>query len=204
MNIVTTKTKTGWRADCTDLPGSPPVGLGKTEAEAIVKLARILIFITTGGPGDYAWWHCLRSDADLVLNGKVLLMVPPSIYASKTIKDAWQERFKNVQQEQIPKPAKKRINWNYIYRYLEGDHQPIRLADIHSCIDMRGKSHTFNRAMDRLLCIRLTQEQAENIRKMSVPVIRYFLIEYQNQYYFANHKQTVIPQIVTRLLNYQR
>lgn len=35
MNLVMTKTKKGWEVDCTDLPGSPNLGDGRTKYEAI-------------------------------------------------------------------------------------------------------------------------------------------------------------------------
>ena len=35
MNLIMTKTKKGWKVDCSDLPGSPSIGDGRTKYEAI-------------------------------------------------------------------------------------------------------------------------------------------------------------------------
>ena len=38
MIIEIEKTSEGWRADAPELPGSPPVGVGKTQAAAVASL----------------------------------------------------------------------------------------------------------------------------------------------------------------------
>ena len=52
MNIEITKLNHGsrayYRADCTDLPGSPPVGHGITEAEAVAHLMYRVLFSRAG------------------------------------------------------------------------------------------------------------------------------------------------------------
>lgn len=48
MNIKLEQTKRGWwRADCTDLPGSPPCGDGQTREMAIANLLYRLIGFDT-------------------------------------------------------------------------------------------------------------------------------------------------------------
>lgn len=44
MRIELEKSEGKWRADCKDLPGTPPVGIGRTQEEAVAMLfAKLLI-----------------------------------------------------------------------------------------------------------------------------------------------------------------
>lgn len=43
MEIQVEKHNDFWRADCLDLPGSPPVGMGSTRELAICNLLHILL-----------------------------------------------------------------------------------------------------------------------------------------------------------------
>jgi len=44
MRIKVDKTDKGkFQADCTNLPGSPPLGFGDTEQEAVINLLHILL-----------------------------------------------------------------------------------------------------------------------------------------------------------------
>lgn len=49
MNIKLEFSVDHWRADCLDLPGSPPVGLGETKEMAVACLFHRMMFESTRG-----------------------------------------------------------------------------------------------------------------------------------------------------------
>lgn len=59
-----------YRADCKDLPGSPPVGLGETPEMAVACLMWRVLFETTGGQNPKPWCAYLKKDDPIVVNGK--------------------------------------------------------------------------------------------------------------------------------------
>ena len=64
MKIDITRVKRGhYRADCLDLPGSPPCGDGKTELMALAALMYQLIF-------DRAWQDYIKYGEPITINGK--------------------------------------------------------------------------------------------------------------------------------------
>lgn len=60
-----------YRADCLDLPGSPPVGLGETPEMAVACLFWRLMFQDTGGSNRKSWLSYIKSDEPIVVNGKM-------------------------------------------------------------------------------------------------------------------------------------
>ncbi len=60
-----------YRADCKDLPGSPPVGTGATKELAVVALMWILLFDTTGGPDPRPWASLLKKEDPVSINGEI-------------------------------------------------------------------------------------------------------------------------------------
>lgn len=43
MKIEIERVSIGYKADCLDLPGSPPIGMGSSEKDAIIDLLQILV-----------------------------------------------------------------------------------------------------------------------------------------------------------------
>jgi len=69
MNIKITKSSDNcFRADCLDLPGSPPIGLGKTEVLALAHLIWLLNFSETGGPNSINWSKFLKREDPIIVN----------------------------------------------------------------------------------------------------------------------------------------
>jgi len=64
------KGKPHYRADCLDLPGSPPCGDGKTQVMAIAHLMYLMINSSTYGFDDRKWHTFLKSDNVIEVNGK--------------------------------------------------------------------------------------------------------------------------------------
>ena len=65
MKIKLEKDADGYRADCLDLPGSPPVGRGSTEVEAMANLTFILLFGNMASPTRGAfrrWGDCIPEE----------------------------------------------------------------------------------------------------------------------------------------------
>lgn len=60
-----------YRADCKELPGSPPVGVGETPEMAVACLFWRLLFENTGGPNNRKWVDLLEQHEQIVVNGKV-------------------------------------------------------------------------------------------------------------------------------------
>ncbi|MDE2468672.1 MAG: hypothetical protein KGL35_08005 [Bradyrhizobium sp.] len=60
MHIELRKTGDTWRADCKDLPGSPPVGVGETEAVAVAHLFYRLHFGRTEGRHSVCWMEYIE------------------------------------------------------------------------------------------------------------------------------------------------
>lgn len=54
MKIEIVQSCDGFRADCLDLPGTPPVGIGSTPIEAVESLFRRMS--TNELPGGRNWW----------------------------------------------------------------------------------------------------------------------------------------------------
>jgi hypothetical protein len=70
MQIQIEKTQSGYRADCLNLPGSPPVGIGLTEAMAVAQLAYVLLFSDTGGENPTRWADCIDKDEPVTIHHK--------------------------------------------------------------------------------------------------------------------------------------
>lgn len=69
MKINIEKSEDHYRADCKDLPGCPPVGLGNTPEEAVVCLFWRMLFEDTGGSNGGSWLRFLKKEP-IVVNGK--------------------------------------------------------------------------------------------------------------------------------------
>lgn len=70
MKIEIEKQSDHYRADCKDLPGLPPAGLGRTPELAVACLLWRLIFEKTGGEGTLPWSLLLRRDEPITVNGE--------------------------------------------------------------------------------------------------------------------------------------
>ena len=57
-----------YRADCLDLPGSPPCGTGTTEVMALAALMYLLIFESTEGEHPSSWHKYITRGEDIVVN----------------------------------------------------------------------------------------------------------------------------------------
>ena len=76
MNIEIVKLESGYQADCKDCPGSPPVGYGETEVEAVTALFYMLMFSQPGSKEFYplklehSWLTYIKRGEPIVINGK--------------------------------------------------------------------------------------------------------------------------------------
>lgn len=70
MNIKIVKCSDHYHADCLDLPGSPPTGVGKTKEMALACLFWNITFGTTQGGSDRCWSSFLRKEDPIEVNGK--------------------------------------------------------------------------------------------------------------------------------------
>ena len=72
MTFTITKAESGYfRADCDDLPGSPPNGFGNTEAEALCHLFYRLVKENSGGMSDTRnWIGYINFNNEIIVNGK--------------------------------------------------------------------------------------------------------------------------------------
>lgn len=68
MKIKIEKCSDHYRADCSDLPGSPPVGLGETAELAMAHLMWLLLFSSTNGPNDTLWYNFVRQHDVIMVN----------------------------------------------------------------------------------------------------------------------------------------
>ena len=73
MKISVIKVKNYYMADCLDLSGTPPCGIGNTEVEAVVHLFYRLIFeSTTGGlivrHRGLSWISSVKNDDCIFIN----------------------------------------------------------------------------------------------------------------------------------------
>lgn len=71
MKIKIEKSQDHYRADCLDLPGSPPVGLGETKEMAIACLFWRLKFESTGGCDSHSWLDFLDRKDPIIVNDKI-------------------------------------------------------------------------------------------------------------------------------------
>ena len=55
MNIKIEEQSDHFRADCLDLPGSPPVGIGRTKELALACLFHRMLFENSNGPSHATW-----------------------------------------------------------------------------------------------------------------------------------------------------
>lgn len=62
-------------ADCIDLPGSPPVGYGRSRQEALLYLLYALLVSSTQ---ETNWLEFLKKDEPLMVNNTPWRMVTPS------------------------------------------------------------------------------------------------------------------------------
>jgi hypothetical protein len=69
MNIEITKSADHYRADCKDLPGSPPVGTGDTPELAMACLMWHVLFGTTGTEFKENWQRFLKKEDPITVNG---------------------------------------------------------------------------------------------------------------------------------------
>jgi len=69
MRIDVEKNDDHYRADCKDLPGSPPVGLGSTPEMAVACLFWRMLFEKTGGPNNRTWIEFIKKDP-IIVNGE--------------------------------------------------------------------------------------------------------------------------------------
>lgn len=58
-----------YRADCVDLPGSPPIGLGKTPELAMAHLFWMMLFSRTGGNYNELWHNFVEQQDPITVNG---------------------------------------------------------------------------------------------------------------------------------------
>ena len=70
MKIKVFKDGNSYRADCEDLPGTPPNGFGNTEVEAVCHLFYRIVAETTGGPTNQNWTRHLKLNNELIINDK--------------------------------------------------------------------------------------------------------------------------------------
>ena len=70
MKIDITKSQDHWRADCKDLPGSPPVGLGSSPEMAVACLFWCMIFESSGGMEQKSWLRFLKKEEPIIVNGE--------------------------------------------------------------------------------------------------------------------------------------
>lgn len=71
MNIEITQSVDHYRADCKNLPGTPPVGLGDTPEMAVAALFWHILFEPIGGSRpDERWTKYIKKDEPIVVNGK--------------------------------------------------------------------------------------------------------------------------------------
>lgn len=59
-----------WRADLLDLPGTPPVGLGRTEALAVACLFWRLMYESTGGSDTRPWLDSVEK-SPIIVNDEI-------------------------------------------------------------------------------------------------------------------------------------
>lgn len=71
MRIQIEKASDHYRADCLDLPGTPPVGIGRTPELALAELMHVLLFQWTGGVMSRPWRECIDRNEPIVVNGEV-------------------------------------------------------------------------------------------------------------------------------------
>lgn len=69
MRIDVRKTDEHYRADCADLPGCPPVGLGTSPEMAITCLLWRMIFEPSNSQGG-SWLRFLDRKEPIILNGE--------------------------------------------------------------------------------------------------------------------------------------
>ena len=69
MKINIEKSDDHYRADCRDLPGSPPVGVGDTPELALACLFYRMLFEDTAGSNPRPWTAFVRKGEDIVVNG---------------------------------------------------------------------------------------------------------------------------------------
>lgn len=70
MKIEIKKSKDHYRADCKDLPGSPPVGLGSTPEIAVTCLFWRMVFEDTGGSHPQTWITFIKREEPIIVNGE--------------------------------------------------------------------------------------------------------------------------------------
>lgn len=73
MKISVIKVKDYYMADCLDLPGTPPCGIGNTEVEAVTHLFYRLIFESTNGGlierhRGLSWISYFKNDNCILIN----------------------------------------------------------------------------------------------------------------------------------------
>lgn len=80
MKIQIEKSEGHYRADCLDLPGTPPVGLGETPEMAVACLFYRMMFESPGGPNSYQryrWFDSIEKGEPIIVNDK-MWSYPPS------------------------------------------------------------------------------------------------------------------------------
>lgn len=70
MRIEVSQSEDHWRADCLNLSGSPPVGLGDSPEMAVACLFWRMLFEPTGGPNSRPWTTFLKREP-IVVNGRL-------------------------------------------------------------------------------------------------------------------------------------
>lgn len=72
MKIKIEKQSDHYRADCLDLPGSPPVGVGRTPELAVSALFYLMLFDRPGPASDTRNWACyIKRDEPIIVNDEV-------------------------------------------------------------------------------------------------------------------------------------
>ena len=71
MNIKIEESSGGYRADCIDLPGSPPVGTGKTKEMAIACLFFLMLFSIPCSGESRKWTDYIVRGEPIMINGEV-------------------------------------------------------------------------------------------------------------------------------------
>jgi hypothetical protein len=71
MKIQIEKSKDHYRADCLDLSGAPPVGLGNTPEMAVACLFYRMMFENAGGGNNrHNWLYAIKKDEPIIVNNE--------------------------------------------------------------------------------------------------------------------------------------
>lgn len=69
MKINIEKNGEEYRADCEDLPGMPPVGVGISPELAMAHLFWLILFDDSDGDDPQGWSEFVKRDEPIIVNG---------------------------------------------------------------------------------------------------------------------------------------